>query len=121
MSRSGPPDTTLPDRDPVLTFTPHDPPRTGDLHLDGTPVPLADALPDLFARDDVWGAATALALDVVARGALTPGVSPSGFDAWTAGLDEADDARLHRLAPGDPDLREHLRAFCDAVADTLPR
>ncbi|RZT86452.1 helicase-like protein [Pseudonocardia sediminis] len=116
MSRSGPPDTTRPD--PVLIFTPQDPPRTGELHLDGTPVPLLDALPDLVARDDVWGAVTALALDVVARGALVPGVSPAGFDAWAADLDDADDVRLRRLAADDPG---DLRAFCDAVADTLPR
>ncbi|WP_374225951.1 DEAD/DEAH box helicase [Pseudonocardia sp. KRD291] len=88
-------------------------------------------MPSLHARDDVWGAATALALDVVARGAITAGVSPAGHDAWAADLDPTDTERLHRLAGPDtpgpefpgPEFPgpEHLRAFCDAVADTLPR
>ncbi len=46
-------------------------------------------------------------------------MSPGGFDAWRVGpLDDADAARIATLAPDDD---TELRAFLDAVADTLPR
>ncbi|MDN5920730.1 MAG: hypothetical protein L0I76_37450, partial [Pseudonocardia sp.] len=121
MSRSGPPDTTRPDHDPEVTFTPHDPPRISELLLDDSPVALGDALPLLRAREDVWGAVTALSLDLVARGAITATVSPAGYDAWAAAPDPADEDRLRRLSGADADRQARLRAFCDAVADTLPR
>ncbi|MGW2487896.1 SNF2-related protein [Streptomyces sp. NPDC001606] len=111
-------------------------------------LPLPDALPLLVgARRDpaahpataCWGAATLHALRLVARGRLLPGLTPSGHDAWRAGpLDPADLAHLRAIAaalppeghavplPGTGPLRlpepeALLRAFLDAVADTLPR
>ncbi|UUS34295.1 MULTISPECIES: DEAD/DEAH box helicase [Streptomyces] len=88
-----------------------------------------------------WGAAALLALRVAARGRLLPGLSPAGHDAWRAGPLPADDLdRLRTLAAsmppaahalpagtdGDgavllPEPETLLRAFLDAVADTLPR
>ncbi|MBL3664693.1 DEAD/DEAH box helicase [Streptomyces sp. M2CJ-2] len=86
-----------------------------------------------------WGAAAVHALGLVARGLLLPGLSPAGHDAWRAGpLDAEDVEAVRRLAaamppeahalpvdgPGPlrlPDPERLLRAFLDAVADTLPR
>jgi len=91
-----------------------------------------------------WGAAALQALQLAARGRLLPGLSPLDHDAWRLGpLDPADLGRLRDLAaampphahavplpressagPGEPRLPEPerlLRAFLDAVADTLPR
>ncbi|MDQ1016535.1 DEAD/DEAH box helicase [Streptomyces afghaniensis] len=84
-----------------------------------------------------WGSATALALHLAARERLLPGVSAGGYDAWRAGpLDPEDVLRLRELAdaappealavpvPGHAVLPEPgpaVRAFLDAVADTLPR
>lgn len=111
-------------------------------------VPVRAALP-LLARARVaptahpaaafWGAATLLALQFVARGLLLPGLSPGDHDAWRAGpLAPEDVERVRRLAAAmppeahavpvndGPPLRlpvpeRLLRAFLDAVADTLPR
>ncbi|WP_306317541.1 MULTISPECIES: DEAD/DEAH box helicase [unclassified Streptomyces] len=86
-----------------------------------------------------WGAAGLLALQLVARGLLLPGVSAEGHDAWRAGPLRADDLdRVRELAAAMPPEahaaalddseppRLHaperlLRAFLDAVADALPR
>ncbi|GAA3494160.1 DEAD/DEAH box helicase [Streptomyces prasinosporus] len=78
-----------------------------------------------------WGAVTALALHLIARERLLPGVSPAGYDTWRAGPFDADDiARLRALADAAPgeavavpgtDPATLVRAFLDAVADTLPR
>ncbi len=86
-----------------------------------------------------WGAAAVLALHLTARGLLLPGLSPSDHDAWRTGpLRTADVEHIRRLAaamppeahavPLDgvrplrlPDPERLLRAFLDAVADTLPR
>ncbi|MFD7296353.1 SNF2-related protein [Streptomyces sp. NPDC059897] len=86
-----------------------------------------------------WGAAGLLALQLVARGLLLPGVSAEGHDAWRAGpLLAADLDRVRELAaamppeahavpldgPEPPRLHAPewlLRAFLDAVADALPR
>ncbi|MEU2075338.1 DEAD/DEAH box helicase [Streptomyces sp. NPDC013489] len=92
-----------------------------------------------------WGAASLLALDLVARGLLLPGLTPGDIDAWRAGpLGPGELAALRTLAasmppeahavplssdaplPSDDPLRlpepeALLRAFADAVADTLPR
>ncbi|MFD3619645.1 DEAD/DEAH box helicase [Streptomyces sp. NPDC058676] len=86
-----------------------------------------------------WGAAAVLALHLAARGLLLPGLSPSDYDAWRTGpLRTADVELIRRLAaamppeahavPLDgagplrlPDPERLLRAFLDAVADTLPR
>jgi len=86
-----------------------------------------------------WGAAALLALGLLARGRVLPGVSPEGFDAWRVGpLDAEDHERLGSLAaamppearavavPGVsplalPAAEPLLRAFLDAVADSLTR
>ncbi|WP_420717216.1 DEAD/DEAH box helicase [Streptomyces sp. H27-G5] len=86
-----------------------------------------------------WGAASVLALGLLARGRVLPGVSAEGFDAWRVGpLDAEDHERLGLLAaampPGAravavpglsplalPAAEPLLRAFLDAVADSLTR
>ncbi|MGW0731911.1 DEAD/DEAH box helicase [Streptomyces sp. NPDC002851] len=86
-----------------------------------------------------WGGAARLALHLVARGRLLPGLTADDHDAWRAGpLDAEDIAHLRALAaalPWEghaaplpdvrplqlPDPEALLRAFLDAVADTLPR
>ncbi|MEU1597847.1 SNF2-related protein [Streptomyces sp. NPDC005708] len=111
-------------------------------------LPIADALP-LLARSRrdpaahpataCWGAATLHALRLVARGRLLPGLTPDGYDAWRAGPLEPDDiTHLRAIAaalpyeghavplPGRgplllPEPEALVRAFLDAVADTLPR
>jgi hypothetical protein len=109
---------------------------------------VADAAPLLIAarRDPAahpaaacWGAAVLHALHLVARGRLLPGLTPSDHDAWRAGPLDADDiAQLRAIAAampyeahavpvdGSPPLRlpepeALVRAFFDAVADSLPR
>lgn len=111
-------------------------------------LPLDRALPLLArARRDpaahpataCWGAAALHALRLTARGRLLPGLTPAGHDAWRAGpLDPEDVAHLRAVAaalpyeghavplPGSGALRlprpeALMRAFLDAVADTLPR
>ncbi|MEV7796723.1 DEAD/DEAH box helicase [Streptomyces sp. NPDC087512] len=111
-------------------------------------LPLAEALPLLVrARHDpaahpataCWGAAALHALRLTARGRLLPGLTPTGHDAWRAGpLDPDDVAHLRAVAaalppeghavpldgPGPlrlPAPQALMRAFLDAVADTLPR
>nr|WP_051713650.1 DEAD/DEAH box helicase [Streptomyces sp. NRRL WC-3626] len=86
-----------------------------------------------------WGDAAVHALRLVARGLLLPGLSPADHDAWRVGpLDAQDVEAIRRLAaamppeahatpldgtgpPRLPDPERLLRAFLDAVADTLPR
>nr|WP_225804449.1 DEAD/DEAH box helicase [Streptomyces sp. NK15101] len=93
-----------------------------------------------------WGAASLFALDLVARGLLLPGLTPGDHDAWRVGpLGPGELAELRTLAasmppvahavplpvrvpPTDdappllmPEPEALLRAFADAVADTLPR
>ncbi|MFI9007719.1 DEAD/DEAH box helicase [Actinosynnema sp. NPDC053489] len=86
-----------------------------------------------------WGAAVVVALQLVARGRVRPAVTDGDFDAWLLGpLDAADHARVRALAeampaaaravplPGRdplelPEAEPLLRAFLDAVADTMPR
>ncbi|MFJ7022096.1 DEAD/DEAH box helicase [Streptomyces sp. NPDC101117] len=86
-----------------------------------------------------WGTASVLALHVVARGSLLPGLSAEDHDAWRAGpLRPEDVERVRLLAaamppeahalplPGEqplrlPDPEQSIRAFLDAVADALPR
>ncbi|WP_329388485.1 DEAD/DEAH box helicase [Streptomyces sp. NBC_01351] len=86
-----------------------------------------------------WGAAALLALRFAARGRLLPGLSPAGHDAWRMGpLDAADLDAVRELAaampptahcvplnadgpPRLPTPEPLLRAFLDAVADSLPR
>ncbi|MFC4497346.1 SNF2-related protein [Streptomyces ovatisporus] len=86
-----------------------------------------------------WGAAARHALQLLARGRILPGLSDGDVDAWRAGpLDARDAAHVRAIAaampaeahavpvPGSrplrlPDPEVLLRAFLDAVADTLPR
>ncbi|MGX2993743.1 SNF2-related protein [Streptomyces sp. JNUCC 64] len=109
---------------------------------------LAEALPPLVhahGRPGVhpatacWGAAALLALRLVARGRVLPGLTPDAHDAWRAGpLEPAELAQLRAVAaalppeghatplPGRgplelPRPEDLVRAFLDAVADTLPR
>ncbi|MDL5204620.1 DEAD/DEAH box helicase [Streptomyces sp. ALI-76-A] len=111
-------------------------------------LPLGEALPLLVrARRDpaahpataCWGAAALHALRLTARGRLLPGLTATGHDAWRAGpLDPEDIAHLRAVAaalpheghavplagPGPlrlPAPEALMRAFVDAVADTLPR
>ncbi|MEU2433400.1 DEAD/DEAH box helicase [Streptomyces sp. NPDC007861] len=111
-------------------------------------LPVAEALPLLVrARHDAaahpatacWGAAALHALHLVARGRLLPGLTPDDHDAWRAGpLDAEDIAHLRAIAAAMPyeayatalagarplrvpEPEALVRAFLDAVADTLPR
>ncbi|WP_232237846.1 MULTISPECIES: DEAD/DEAH box helicase [Actinoalloteichus] len=88
-----------------------------------------------------WRSALRLALHLIARGRLLPGLSPGDLDAWRVGPLDADDAEqitaLAEAMPPEahavplpstgadpnllPDPRTLVRAFLDAVADTLPR
>ncbi|MGP3977630.1 DEAD/DEAH box helicase [Streptomyces sp. 8N114] len=86
-----------------------------------------------------WGAATLFALRLAAQGRLLPGLSPAGYDAWRMGPLTGDDgamvAELAAAMPPDahavplpgtspirmPEPGPLLRAFLDAVADSLPR
>ncbi|MFJ3973701.1 DEAD/DEAH box helicase [Streptomyces sp. NPDC090021] len=86
-----------------------------------------------------WGAAATQALTLAARGRLLPGLTPEEVDAWRAGpLDAADIAHLRAIAaalPHEghatplagrrplrlPEPEALVRAFLDAVADSLPR
>jgi superfamily II DNA or RNA helicase len=108
-------------------------------------VPVRDVVPMLSrARVDTrahpavvfWGAATVVALQLVARGRLLPGVAD--VDAWRVGpLDSADVRRIQELAAAmpatargavsdeapsrSPEPQLSVRAFLDAVADGMPR
>ncbi|MFV0130429.1 DEAD/DEAH box helicase [Streptomyces sp. HMX112] len=111
-------------------------------------LPVADALPALVAARHApgahpaaacWGAAALHALHLAARGRLLPGLTTDDLDAWRAGPLDADDiAHLRAIAaampyeahavpvPGLrplqlPEPEALVRAFLDAVADTLPR
>lgn len=86
-----------------------------------------------------WGAAALVALQLVTRGRILPGVSAGEHDSWRAGpLDAADIQRVRELAaampaaaraiplqPGPmpklPEAEPLVRAFLDAVADAMPR
>ncbi|MEU3890464.1 DEAD/DEAH box helicase [Streptomyces sp. NPDC029041] len=120
----------------------------GETSLPAVLVPLRTALPVLTrARADgrghrstvFWGAAALHALHLVARGLLLPGLSAGDHDAWRTGPLRAEDIEaVLRLAaamppeahavpvegtrpPRLPDPEQLVRAFLDAVADTLPR
>jgi len=150
----------------AIVFEPGDPPRSGQMTFldpDGdttvtvvdeggartapaSRVPVAEAVATLArARADeaahpaarFWGAACLVALQLVARGRVLPGVTAGEHDSWRAGpFDAADARRIRELAdampgaaravPIDEDLRlpdaeSHVRAFLDAVADAMPR
>ncbi|MFF8828900.1 DEAD/DEAH box helicase [Streptomyces sp. NPDC015131] len=109
---------------------------------------VGEALPALVAaRHDpaahpaaaCWGAAALHALHLAGRGRLLPGLTPGDLDAWRAGPLDADDiAHLRAVAAAMPyeahavpvegarplrlpEPEALVRAFLDAVADTLPR
>jgi superfamily II DNA or RNA helicase len=100
---------------------------------------LLDLPADAHPAAAFWGAATRLALRLVGAGRLLPGVSAAGFDAWRVGplgsmyveavrqLAAAMPAQARAVPiPGSspialPDAESLLRAYLDAVADTLPR
>ena len=111
-------------------------------------VPVGDAVPVLSRARRArpahpaavfWGAAAVVALQLVARGRLLPGVSAGGFDAWRVGpLEQEDVERIRELAAAMPaearavpvpgrsplellDARTLVRGFLDAVADGMPR
>ncbi|MFJ7336532.1 DEAD/DEAH box helicase [Streptomyces sp. NPDC101110] len=111
-------------------------------------IPVRNALPVLTrARADgrghrsavFWGAAALHALQLTARGLLLPGLSPADHDAWRTGPLRARDIEAvrnlaaamppeaHAVPLKDtrplrlPDPEQFLRAFLDAVADSLPR
>ena len=111
-------------------------------------VPVADAVSLLsrarHARDvhpaaAYWSEVTVFALQLIARGRLLPGVSVGDLDTWRIGpFDTVDGERLIELAatmpmeartvealqragqrvPGRVEL---VRAYLDAVADSMPR
>lgn len=112
-------------------------------------LPMTEALPLLLRAGQArphahpavacWTAAARHALHLAARGRLLPGLTGGDLDAWRAGpLDAADVTQLRAIAvamPAQahavplPDSRPLLlpeplalvRAFVDAVVDTLPR
>jgi superfamily II DNA or RNA helicase len=111
-------------------------------------IPLAEALPALLATDtggrgrlsaQVWAAAAAGGVGLVARGRLLPTVGPGGVDAWRTGpLDPADLSWLRELAaafpptahalavPGSRPMRLRspealVRDLWDAIADLIVR
>ncbi|GAA3619302.1 DEAD/DEAH box helicase [Nonomuraea rosea] len=98
--------------------------------------------PEAHPAARLWGAAALVALQLLARGRVLPGVTAGEHDSWRAGpLDAADVRRIRELAdampataravplPADdavgevrlPDAEPLLRAFLDAVADAMPR
>ncbi|MFF9869528.1 DEAD/DEAH box helicase [Streptomyces sp. NPDC013953] len=88
-----------------------------------------------------WGAATLVALQLIARGKLLPGLTATDHDAWRVGPLEPEDLehlrtlaasmppQAHAVPVGSapdgvallPRPEQLLRSFLDAVADTLPR
>ncbi len=111
-------------------------------------VPAADLLVDLVTLPAeapvgrsvrMWSVAARLALDLVARGRLAPGVTAAGYDAWHLGPFDPDDLRrwaeLAAALPPEgycrpvgtgsplrlPSPHEMVRAFGEAVADSCPR
>ncbi|WP_409062624.1 DEAD/DEAH box helicase [Streptomyces sp. SYP-A7185] len=108
-------------------------------------LPVAQALPLLLHAAPAhptgacWAAAIRHALHLAARGRLLPGLTGGDLDAWRAGpLDAADVTQVRAIAaalpaeahavplPGSkplllPEPFALVRAFVDAVVDTLPR
>jgi superfamily II DNA or RNA helicase len=110
-------------------------------------VPVRDALPVLAqARHGrqvhpaaaFWGAVSVLALQLVARGRMRPGVSAGDMDTWRVGpLDAVDVERVRELAASMPEAARVPPAgaapartsrpealivgFLDAVVDGMPR
>ncbi|MDQ8705535.1 DEAD/DEAH box helicase [Streptomyces sp. LHD-70] len=101
--------------------------------------PSARPHPSAHPAAACWGAAARLALRLVARGRLLPGLTADDQDAWRAGpLEGGDVEQLRAIAAALPyeghavPLKDAvplqlpqpealMRAFLDAVADSLPR
>ncbi|MEU3598023.1 DEAD/DEAH box helicase [Streptomyces sp. NPDC006798] len=134
--------------EPVPPSEPGGPPGAAARTVPAVLLPVAEALPALVRARGLaaahpatacWGAAALHALHLVARGRLLPGLTATDHDTWRAGpLDAADIAQLRAVAaampyeayatavpgPGPlavPEPEALVRAFFDAVADTLPR
>lgn len=59
--------------------------------------------PEAHPSVSFWGAVSLVALQLVARGRLLPGVSPAGHDAWRVGpYDQPDVERVLQLAEAMP-------------------
>ena len=111
-------------------------------------IPLAEALPALLAvgadermrlSGQVWAAASAAGVGLIARGRLLPTVGADGTDVWRAGpLDPADLSWMRQLAaafpptahplavPGSRPMRLRtpealIRDLWDAIADLIAR
>ncbi|MGW5865488.1 DEAD/DEAH box helicase [Streptomyces sp. NPDC055239] len=108
-------------------------------------LPVAEAAPLLLRTGPAhpavacWATAARHALHLAARGRMLPGLTGGDLDAWRAGpLDAADVTQLRAIAaalpveahavplPGSkplllPEPLALVRAFVDAVVDTLPR
>ena len=122
-----------------VRFEPGDPARAGRVVLESTRgeshrYTVDEAIPRLLEayRDEHavasarwWGAATALALDLIGRGRIVPRLATGDVDEWRVGpLDIDDRARMDELvraAPVRADTLALLRAYLDACADVLPR
>ncbi|GAA2208303.1 DEAD/DEAH box helicase [Nonomuraea monospora] len=100
----------------------------------------ARTAPDAHPAARFWGAAALVALQLLTRGRILPGVTAGEHDTWRAGPLDADDLRRVRelaaampaaaraipLSASDgeallPDAEPLVRAFLDAVADAMPR
>ncbi|MEU8364044.1 DEAD/DEAH box helicase [Nonomuraea sp. NPDC048882] len=127
---------------------PGEPGEPGARAVPATLVPVGTAVATLArARKDpaahpaarFWGGAALIALQLLTRGRILPGVSPGDHDSWRAGPLDADDLqRVRELAAAMPaaaravpvegtgelllpDAEPLVRAFLDAVADAMPR
>jgi superfamily II DNA or RNA helicase len=118
----------------AVVFEVGDPPRTGQVAFqdaDGGSADIRLSIGDavsvltLAGHEErhptaaFWGDAVVMALELVARGRILPGVSPGDFDAWRVGPLEQED--LDRIRALDPSGSASVRAFLDAVADEMPR
>ncbi|MFG1966803.1 SNF2-related protein [Nonomuraea sp. NPDC049028] len=101
-----------PDGDATVTVVEEHGGELRVLEARATRVPVADAVAGLArARSDAgadpaarfWGAVALVALQLVARGRILPGVSAGDFDSWRAGpFDAADVQRIRELADAMP-------------------
>ncbi|GGZ43382.1 helicase [Streptomyces inusitatus] len=143
----GAPSGSIPGADPAGDITGHTVPALLLPVAEALPLLMrARHHPAAHPATACWGAAALHAVHLVARGRLLPGLTATDHDAWRAGPLDADDiAQLRAIAaampyeayatpvepePGQereratvllPDPETLVRAFFDAVADTLPR
>ncbi|WP_246079838.1 DEAD/DEAH box helicase [Nonomuraea mesophila] len=141
-----------PDGESTMTVAEQDGGKVRTRQVAATVVPVHEAVaalarartgPGVHPATRFWGAVALVALQLVTRGRVLPGVTAGEHDSWRAGpLDAADVRRVRDLAdampataravplanpaPHDdgirlPDAEPLVRAFLDAVADTMPR